>query len=161
MWILQFYIMSIIFWQGLCHDVDILTCPHRMVAVLGLEPNTWVCDCIKPFVYYSETNSCHEVFFQGPCPTNYYLVFPSGELNAKCEENPCHEYAVVPFNGTCAHLYSRGPFCSNDYYELLVNDNYELYCGVPKEYTIITAPPKACEKGSRRTSLGLCKKSLQ
>lgn len=127
----------------------------------GLEPKTWICDCIKPFIYYSETNSCYEAFFQEPCPENHYLVFPKGELNAKCEENPCHKDGFVPFNGKCVQLDTYGPHCLNDFTQLLVNDNYELYCGVPKSYTIITAPPKACEKGNRRTSLGLCKKVLE
>ncbi|XP_014472708.1 PREDICTED: uncharacterized protein LOC106743412 [Dinoponera quadriceps] len=136
-------------------------CPKDMLLYPGDGvKSAWVCDCRSRFVYFPMNDSCYEVYRQGPCPVNQFVVLPEDDAVPRCEANPCIIDGVVPFNGTCHLLQSTGGPCGPDA-ALGVNEtNFQLEC-IPKEvvhFSIINTPRRTCPPGSRRSTLGECKK---
>jgi len=141
-------------------------CPKDMLLYPGDNAeNTWVCDCRPRFLYFpsfSLNNSCHEAYRQGPCPPKNYVILPKDEAVPRCVENPCIEDGVVPYNGTCYPLTIDGP-CA-PYGVLGVNETtFQLECVTTNIVTrsvveVIKAPLRTCPPGSRRSTLGSCRK---
>ena len=120
-----------------------------------------ICDCSFPaFLYFEETKSCYPIYRKGPCPAGNYLVLPPGEDVATCEKNPCEKDGLVPFNGSCAPLFVRGPHCLLNGYLNVNPTNFEIICTFQRIQNIVNAPSKPCPPGSRRNSLSICKKTI-
>lgn len=80
-------------------------------------------------LFFEENNTCHQAYRQGPCSVGNYFILPPGEKYPRCEVNPCREDALVPFNGSCHHVYQTGTPCPDDSYELTVTkENFQLKC---------------------------------
>ncbi|EFN86542.1 hypothetical protein EAI_04380 [Harpegnathos saltator] len=136
-------------------------CPKNMLLYPGDGiKSAWVCDCRSRFVYFPMNDSCHEVYRQGPCPVYQYVVLPEGEAVPRCETNPCFIDGAVPFNGTCHLLGSADGPCGSDAVLGVNETTFQLEC-ISKEivpFVIIDTPNKICPPGSRRSTLGECKK---
>lgn len=123
--------------------------------------SSWLCDCLIKYLYFPVTDTCHEPYRQGPCPDGQYLLLSEKENRGKCERNPCIHDDLVPFNGGCYSLGMSGPPCDKENNTiLLVTLDFKLTCSYPIFFGIINAPGKSCPIGSRRISLGICKKIL-
>ena len=131
-----------------------------LVPVDDDNSTNWICDCSIPsFLYFAEKNSCYLAYKQGPCPPEYYLILPPEENLAKCEKNPCLEDGLVPFKGTCALLFGKGSPCYFGFSLVINPETFELTCSVRK-FNIINAPEIKCPRGTRRNTLGVCKKEF-
>ncbi|XP_012535704.1 uncharacterized protein LOC105836309 [Monomorium pharaonis] len=104
------------------------SCPENMLLYPGSgSKDSWVCDCKPRFLYFPLNNSCHEAYRQGPCPSGNYVVLPKNEALPHCIENPCFEDGMVPYNGMCYPLRTRGPCSSKEV--LQVNETtFQLEC---------------------------------
>lgn len=137
------------------------SCPKNMLLYPGDGArNAWVCDCRPRFLYFPLNDSCHEAYRQGPCPAKNYVVLPEDEAVPRCVENPCLEDGVVPYNGTCYPLKTLGGPCAPDGIIGVNETTFQLEC-VPTNvapFAIIDVPRRTCPPGSRRSTLGVCKK---
>ena len=135
------------------------TCPENMIPIPAEENSKdWTCGCKEFYLFFPETNSCHEAYKQGPCPPENYLVLPPGEKVARCEKNPCLKDGLVFFEGSCASLYNP---CGNSEKSLKLKEfDFKIRCSrSPVRATnIVTAPAKKCPKGTRRDSAGNCRR---
>lgn len=125
--------------------------------------STWVCDCRPRFLYFPLTDSCHEAYKQGPCPSHNYVVLPRNQSVPKCVNNPCLKDGLVPYNNTCYPLRTTGGPCAPDGVLGVNETTFELEC-VPTEiapFVIIQVPKRQpCPAGSRRIALGMCREIL-
>lgn len=141
------------------------SCPKNMLLYPGDGvKSTWVCDCIPRFLYFPLNDSCYEAYRQGPCPFMNYVVLPKDEAVPRCEQNPCLDDGVVPYNGTCYPLKTAGGPCAPDGTINVNETTFQLEC-VPLDvstFSIFEDIPKKtkCPPGSRRSILGTCKKIL-
>ncbi|XP_051166511.1 uncharacterized protein LOC127284857 [Leptopilina boulardi] len=135
-------------------------CPENMLLYPGAgNSSTWICDCRLNFVYFPDSDSCHELYKRGPCPLKQIVVLPRNEVIPKCIDNLCQEENQVPFNGTCSRIGSIGGICGMKGMLIINGTTYQLECmdlGV-EHFVIINAPMKVCPPGSRRNSSGHCK----
>lgn len=139
------------------------SCPKDMLLYPGdSAKNAWVCDCRPRFLYFPLNNSCHEAYRQGPCPPNNYVVLPEDEAVPRCVENPCLEDGVVPYNDTCYPLKTIGGPCAPDGVIGVNETTFQLECVKTNiaPFIIIDVPTRTCPPGSRRSTLGVCKKVM-
>lgn len=140
-------------------------CPKDMLLYPGDgSKSNWVCDCRPQFLYFPLNDSCYEAYKRGPCPPGNYVVLLEDESIPQCAVNPCGDMdGVVPFNGTCYSLKTRGGPCAPDGVIGVNETNFQLEC-VPADIApfIIIDPGKKpsskCPPGSRRSAQGLCQK---
>ncbi|XP_025988507.1 uncharacterized protein LOC105200400 isoform X2 [Solenopsis invicta] len=135
-------------------------CPDDMLLYPGdTDKDAWVCDCRARFLYFPLNDSCHEAYRQGPCPSGNYVVLPENETIPRCVENPCSQDGMVQYNGTCYSLRTIGP-CGPDGILSVNEATFQLECEVASivPLYIIEIPLKTCPPGSRRSTLGVCKK---
>ncbi|CAL1679508.1 unnamed protein product [Lasius platythorax] len=137
------------------------SCPKNMLLYPGDSArDVWVCDCRPRFLYFPLNDSCHEAYRQGPCPPWNYVVLPENEAVPRCVQNPCLEDGVVPYNDTCYPLKTTGGPCAPDGVITVNETTFQLEC-VPMDvatFVIIEVPRRTCPPGSRRSTLGVCKK---
>ncbi|XP_043462209.1 uncharacterized protein LOC122498507 isoform X2 [Leptopilina heterotoma] len=152
------------------------SCPENTYLSPTNENNmNYSCKCKETFLFSKENVSCYKAYRQGPCSEGNYFVLPLEQSEPKCEKNPCHEDGLVPFNGSCHHVYKTGTPCSDDFHELSVTINdFQLTCTsttkeskqnqnitsiwLPQSFftldlqqpRIINPPTKACPPGTRR-----------
>ncbi|XP_043462103.1 uncharacterized protein LOC122498447 [Leptopilina heterotoma] len=130
------------------------------------EHTHYICKCKSSFIYSAKYNTCQQAYRQGTCSPGSYYVLPPGHKEPRCEVNPCHEDGLVPFKGKCHKVYKYGYPCSDDYTRLSVTEKtFKLDClyqppGSAGAGGIITAPSKACPRGSRRV-VTECKRVFQ
>ncbi|XP_015584984.1 uncharacterized protein LOC107262868 [Cephus cinctus] len=138
-------------------------CPENMLLYPGDgHVSAWICDCRPRFLYFPLNNSCHEAYMRGPCLPKEYVVLPLGESVPKCEKNPCLEDGLVQYNNTCYGLKTSGGPCAPDGVLGVNETTFEIEC-IPNElvlFNIIDAPTNRCPAGSRRNSLGVCRKMI-
>lgn len=140
--------------------VDNDRCPENMLLYPDDGPKSaWVCDCKPRFVYFPVNQTCHEVFQRGPCPSGHYVFLALNETQPKCVKNPCTQEGYVGYRGVCHPLRAKGGPCAEDAVLNVNETTFQLECLqadlVP--FVIIEAPKRSCPKGSRRSSLGICK----
>ncbi|XP_018372855.1 PREDICTED: uncharacterized protein LOC108767445 isoform X2 [Trachymyrmex cornetzi] len=136
-------------------------CPKDMLLYPGdSAKDAWVCDCRPRFLYFPLNNSCYEAYRQGPCPPKNYVVLPEDDAIPRCVENPCLKDGEVPFNGTCYPLRTIGGPCAPDGVIGVNETTFQLECVETNiaPFIIIDPPPRTCPPGSRRSTLGVCKK---
>ena len=121
----------------------------------------WICECEESYLYFPTTNSCHEAYKQGPCPPENYLVLLPGEELAKCEKNPCLQDGLVFFEGSCVSLNNPCENSEIKKYLRVDKSDFQLRCLEVGFSPRVNAPPKECAKGSRRNSLGICKRIFE
>ncbi|XP_032665351.1 uncharacterized protein LOC116841478 [Odontomachus brunneus] len=133
-------------------------CPKDMLLYPGDgTKSAWVCDCKPRFLYFPTNDSCHEAYRQGPCPLNHFVVLPEDSAVPRCEANPCFLDGVVPFNDTCHFLKSAAPCGPKAVLD--VNDTtFRLECINIVPFVIIYTNSRTCPPGTRRSTLGECKK---
>ncbi|XP_011646152.1 uncharacterized protein LOC105432874 [Pogonomyrmex barbatus] len=136
------------------------SCPKNMLLYPGSgSKDAWVCDCRPRFLYFPLTDSCHEAYRQGPCPSKNYVVLPKDEVVPRCVENPCLEDGVVPYNGTCYPLRTIGGPCAPTGVLGVNETTFQLEC-IPVNtapFQILTTIPQGmCPPGSRRSMVGTC-----
>lgn len=146
------------------------SCPENTILVpTNKEETEYSCECKPGSLRDVKNNSCHEAFRQGTCPPKHFFILPSGEKEPRCENNPCLEDGLVPFEKGCHSLFKSGPPCSSSYYYLGIDEeNFQLKCiysghkhhGGHHGGGIINAPIKACPRGSRRV-INSCKHVFQ
>ncbi|KAL6264139.1 hypothetical protein P5V15_004218 [Pogonomyrmex californicus] len=140
------------------------SCPENMLLYPGDgAKDAWVCDCRSGFLYFPLNDSCYEAYRQGPCPPKNYVVLPENETVPRCVENPCLEDGVVPYNNTCYPLRTIGGPCEPDGVIGVNETTFQLECEEADiaPFIIIDVPPRKCPPGSRRSTLGECKKVKQ
>lgn len=124
--------------------------------------SSWVCDCFPTYVYFPQYEICQPSYLRGNlCPLNHYAYLPIDESLPKCVKNLCYVDGMVPFKNNCYPLYTKDGPCPGGV--LGINETtFQLQCLnttiVP--FVIIDAPKRACPKGSRRNSLGICRTVL-
>ncbi|XP_057337621.1 uncharacterized protein LOC130675788 [Microplitis mediator] len=138
-------------------------CPENMLLYPGAgNKSVWICDCRPRFLYFPLSHRCHEAYRQGPCDKGEYVVLPSDDVVPKCKVNPCGEDGLVNYNGVCYYLRTKGGPCAPDGVLGVNETTYEIQCistdAAP--FVIINVPQISCPPGSRRNSLGVCKKPL-
>ncbi|XP_058807963.1 uncharacterized protein LOC131673738 [Phymastichus coffea] len=138
-------------------------CPENMFLWPDDGPRSaWVCDCKPRFVYFPKIDACHEVFQRGPCLPQHYVYLTPNQTIPSCVPNPCKQVGYVAYRGICHPLRAKGGPCKADEVLHVNETTYQLECLgadlVP--FVIIDAPHRRdgnCPKGSRRSSLGVCK----
>ncbi|XP_018317949.1 uncharacterized protein [Mycetomoellerius zeteki] len=136
-------------------------CPKDMLLYPGdSAKDAWVCDCRPRFLYFPLNNSCYEAYRRGPCPPKNYVVLPEDDAIPRCIENPCLKDGEVPFNGTCYPLRTIGGPCAPDGVIGVNETTFQLECVQTNiaPFIIIDPPSRTCPPGSRRSTLGVCKK---
>ncbi|XP_051166656.1 uncharacterized protein LOC127284961 isoform X2 [Leptopilina boulardi] len=106
------------------------SCPENTYMIPVDENNTqYNCECKETFIFSEQNKSCYQAYRQGPClEGNYFIFSPSGN-ESKCEENPCHDDGLVPFEGNCHRIYKSGIPCSDEFQVLTVSrNNFQLMC---------------------------------
>lgn len=139
------------------------TCPENMLLYPGDDPKSaWICDCKPRFVYFPQNDSCHEAFFQGPCPKDYFVYLELNKTIPNCVPNPCKRNGFVLYKGMCHQLREKGGPCDEEAVLAVNETTFQLECMgadlVP--FFIIDGPRKPCPQGSKRNSLGVCKITL-
>ncbi|XP_011876351.1 PREDICTED: uncharacterized protein LOC105566732 [Vollenhovia emeryi] len=140
------------------------SCPKDMLRYPGDGgKDSWVCDCRPRFLYFPLNDSCYEAYRQGPCPPKNYVVLPEDEAVPRCVENPCSVDGEVQFNDTCYPLRTRGGPCAPDGVIGVNETTFELECVEASiaPFIIIELPTRVCPPGSKRSTLGACKKVLR
>ena len=135
-------------------------CPDNMLLYPDDGPKSaWVCDCMPRFVYFPQNDSCHEIYYRGPCPENHYVYLSANDTLPTCVPNPCKEDGYVQFRGICHRLRAKGGPCAKDEVFAVNETSYQLECMAADlvPFVIIEVPKRGCPKGSRRSSLGVCK----
>lgn len=128
---------------------------------------SWICDCEPKYLYHKDDDSCYEAYTRGPCPAHQYLILPQDKSIASCEENPCVEDGLVPYNGTCLPLRvlmgscaPRGTIRVNTETLQLELDNQAIWAiaSMRGEYLWQKKFIKECPPGSRRNFYNICEK---
>ncbi|XP_036150950.1 uncharacterized protein LOC105828933 isoform X2 [Monomorium pharaonis] len=136
-------------------------CPKDMLSYPSdSAKDAWVCDCRPRFLYFPMNDSCYEAYRQGPCPPKNYVVLPEDEAVPRCVENPCLEDGIVPFNDGCHPLRTKGGPCAPEGVIGVNETTFQLQCVEANiaPFFIIDGPTRTCPPGSRRSTLGICKK---
>lgn len=137
-------------------------CPKNMLLYPGDgSKSAWVCDCKTRFLYFPINDSCHEAYRQGPCPLHHFVALPEDNAVPRCEANPCFLDGVVPFNGTCHFLRSTDSPCGPKAILDVNETTFRLECISIVPFVIIDTVRRTCPPGSRRSTLGECKKVVK
>ena len=125
--------------------------------------SSWICDCIDKFVYFPDKNNCYKPYSRGPCLQRQIVVLDPDNVIPKCIDNPCLEKNEVPVNGTCAQIGTVGGICGPNKILIMNEITFQLECTDLDiaAFLLITAPTKTCPLGSRRNSLGICKRIVE
>lgn len=102
-----------------------------MTPYLHTEAKQFICDCISNYgvVYYPPEDTCHMLYYQGPCADNEYLVPPKNETGSSyCAKNPCPDGEVY-FVDSCYPFRTFNFEYSAFLHEINVNEKtLELEC---------------------------------
>lgn len=123
------------------------------------------CDCKSKFLYHRDSDSCHEAYKRGPCPSGHHFVLPTDEISAKCVKNPCNEDGLVYYHGSCHTLGQNGPPCQDSSVLLDINEiSFEVECKPTLLFDSrlnVHKNTNDCPRGSRRIYSGKCKHVFQ
>ncbi|XP_012255193.1 uncharacterized protein LOC105685556 [Athalia rosae] len=138
-------------------------CPINMLLYPG-DGNTsaWECDCKRGYLYFPLNDSCFPAYRQGPCEPQNYAVLSLGEAIPKCQTNPCLKDGLVFFKNMCYELRKVGGPCAHGQYIDVNETTFQLECVSASidPFMIIDVPANRCPNGSRRNTLGQCRKMI-
>ncbi|XP_015120312.1 uncharacterized protein LOC107043355 [Diachasma alloeum] len=139
-------------------------CPPHMDRYPDPSNKTsWICDCVRGYLYFPLKESCYQPYRRGPCKPSEYLTLPKGQILSKCEGNPCKEDGLVPFRNGCHPLLVKEGPCEDDDILGVNETTFHLEC-MPVDlspfHVIDPGEGDGCPAGSRRTAQGICRVPL-
>ncbi|XP_043214110.1 mucin-2-like [Amphibalanus amphitrite] len=100
-------------WRGQCVPRTGHGCLDSKHGHLVLNPANLKYECTLrcPEGMVEVDLDCYDLYTRGPCPAGEYVVHVPGSQLGRCEENPCGEDGLVPWDDKC---WQRGQYCATD-----------------------------------------------